>query len=77
MFKGKRVVVFALPLYLQSTCSYFHRYESEYDNIKKLGIDEVYCLSVNDTFVMNSWFNAQEVSQVKAVTMVLESLQDV
>ena len=69
MFKGKRVVVFALPGAFTPTCSSTHLpgYESEYDNIKKLGIDEVYCLSVNDTFVMNSWFNAQEVSKVKAV----------
>jgi peroxiredoxin len=69
MFKGKRVVVFALPGAFTPTCSSTHLpgYEGEYDNIKKLGIDEVYCLSVNDTFVMNSWFNSQEISKVKAV----------
>jgi len=69
MFKGKRVVLFALPGAFTPTCSSTHLpgYEMEYDNLKELGMDEVYCLSVNDTFVMNSWMNAQEITKVKPV----------
>lgn len=57
LFKGKRVVLFALPGAFTPTCSSTHvpGYEQQYDNIKALGIDEVYCLSVNDAFVMRQW----------------------
>ena len=54
IFEGKKVVVFALPGAFTPTCSsqQLPGYEEKYDEIKSLGIDEVYCLSVNDTFVM-------------------------
>jgi len=50
LFKGKRVVLFALPGAFTPTCSAAHLpgYEEKYDEIKAQGIDEVYCLSVND-----------------------------
>lgn len=69
MFTGKRVVLFALPGAFTPTCSSTHLpgYEMEYDKLKELGMDEVYCLSVNDTFVMNSWMSSQEVTKVKPV----------
>mmetsp|Transcript_10509 Transcript_10509/g.14838 ORF Transcript_10509/g.14838 Transcript_10509/m.14838 type:complete len:232 (+) Transcript_10509:75-770(+) len=56
-FKGKRVVLFALPGAFTPTCSSSHLpgYEDAYDKIKSLGIDEIYCLSVNDAFVMRQW----------------------
>ena len=56
-FKGKRVVLFALPGAFTPTCSSTHLpgYESTYETIRQLGIDEVYCLSVNDAFVMRQW----------------------
>ena len=56
-FKGKRVVVFSLPGAFTPTCSSTHLpgYEKLYDEIKGLGVDEVYCLSVNDAFVMRQW----------------------
>ena len=67
IFADKRVIIFALPGAFTPTCSSTHLpgYEQEYDNFKALGIDEVYCLSVNDTFVMNSWMSSQEVKNVK------------
>ena len=37
------------------------------DSILEKGIDEIYCLSVNDTFVMNAWFTAQGIEKVKAL----------
>jgi len=57
-FKGKRVVLFALPGAFTPTCSTSHLpgYEAAYSDILSLGIDEVYCLSVNDAFVMRQWF---------------------
>ena len=69
MFAGKRVVLFAVPGAFTPTCSSTHLpgYEMEYNKLKELGMDEVYCLSVNDTFVMNSWMASQEVQNVKPV----------
>lgn len=57
LFKGKRAVVFSLPGAFTPTCSSTHLpgYEKEYETFKKLGVDEVYCLSVNDAFVMRQW----------------------
>lgn len=57
IFKGKRVVLFALPGAFTPTCSSTHLpgYEKAYDEMKSLGVDEVYCLSVNDAFVMRQW----------------------
>ena len=57
LFKGKRVVLFALPGAFTPTCSTYHLpgYHKEYETVKGLGIDEVYCLAVNDAFVMRRW----------------------
>ena len=57
IFKGKRIVLFALPGAFTPTCSTTHApgYEKNYDEMKALGIDEVICLSVNDAFVMYQW----------------------
>ncbi len=57
IFKGKKVVVFSLPGAFTPTCSSTHApgYEEKYEEFKKLGIDEVICLSVNDAFVMYNW----------------------
>jgi len=57
IFKGKRVVLFALPGAFTPTCSSTHLpgYEKHYEDLKAQGIDEVYCLSVNDAFSMYQW----------------------
>ena len=67
IFKDKKIVVFALPGAFTPTCSsqQMPDYESKYDEIKALGVDEVYCLSVNDAFVMNAWARDQKISKVK------------
>ena len=56
-FSGKRVVLFALPGAFTPTCSSSHLpgYEKAYDDIKKEGIDEVYCLSVNDVSIIKCY----------------------
>jgi peroxiredoxin len=69
IFNDKKVVVFALPGAFTPTCSsqQVPGYEAKYDELKTLGIDEVYCLSVNDAFVMNAWFKDTNVKKVKAI----------
>lgn len=67
IFKGKSIVVFALPGAFTPTCSSTHLpgYEAHYDELKAKGIDEVYCLSVNDAFSMFQWSKHQDVKNVK------------
>lgn len=57
LFAGKRVVLFALPGAFTPTCSSTHvpGYEAHHDELKRLGIDEVICLAVNDAFTMFQW----------------------
>lgn len=57
IFKGKKVVLFALPGAFTPTCSTTHlpRYDELYEDFKAEGVDEVVCLSVNDAFVMYQW----------------------
>jgi glutaredoxin-like protein len=67
MFDNKKVIVFGLPGAFTPTCTSAHlpRYEALYNTFKENGVDEVYCLSVNDTFVMNSWAENLDVRKVK------------
>ena len=69
IFDNKKVVVFALPGAFTPTCSsqQIPAYEELYDDIKAQGVDEIYCLSVNDAFVMNAWFNNQEIKKIKPI----------
>ena len=69
IFDNKKVVLFALPGAFTPTCSsqQVPGYEAKYDELKAQGIDEVYCLSVNDAFVMNAWFKDTNVKKVKAI----------
>ena len=66
MFKGKTVIVFALPGAFTPTCSSTHvpRYNKLAPIFKKSGIDEVVCISVNDAFVMNEWRNEQKAENI-------------
>ena len=67
IFKGKKDVLFALPGAFTPTCSSTHlpRFVTLYEEFKSLGIDEIYCLSVNDAFVMYQWGHHQGVQKVK------------
>ena len=62
IFKGKTVVVFSLPGAFTPTCSSTHvpRYNQLTPVFKKHGVDEVICVSVNDTFIMNEWQKQQK-----------------
>ena len=63
VFKGRTVVVFALPGAFTPTCSSTHLpgFMAAAGDLKANGVDAVYCLSVNDSFVMNAWAKDQYV----------------
>tara|TARA_Y100000022_G_scaffold112385_1_gene97014 strand:+ start:605 stop:1144 length:540 start_codon:yes stop_codon:yes gene_type:complete len=69
LFQGKRVLAFALPGAFTPTCTtqQLPGYESFYDKFKELGIDEIYCISVNDAFVMNAWAKELGIQKVKMI----------
>ncbi len=60
---GKKVVIFALPGAFTPTCSAKHvpSYVEHFDEIKAKGVDEIWCISVNDPFVMGAWGRDQKV----------------
>jgi peroxiredoxin len=67
LFGGKRVIIFSLSGAFTPTCSTYQLpgFESMYDEFKALGIDEIYCISVNDAFVMNAWAQQLGIKKVK------------
>ena len=68
-FAGKRVILFSLPGAFTPTCSTYQLpgFENNAAEFKELGIDEIYCMSVNDSFVMNKWAEAQGINNVKVI----------
>jgi len=68
-FKGKKVVLFSLPGAFTPTCSTYQLpdFEKLYPEFRAKGIDEIYCISVNDAFVMNAWGKSQGVENVKLI----------
>lgn len=54
---GKKIAIFGLPGAYTPTCSAKHvpGYVEKFDELKKAGIDEIWCVSVNDAFVMGAW----------------------
>jgi peroxiredoxin len=65
-FKNKKVVLFALPGAFTPTCSTYQLpgFDDSYDAFIENGIDDVICLSVNDTFTMNAWFKELGIKNV-------------
>lgn len=69
LFSGKKVVVFSLPGAFTPTCSTYQLpgFENMYKQFTNLGIDDIYCISVNDAFVMNAWAKDQKLENVKVI----------
>ena len=69
LFANKRVVLFSLPGAFTPTCSTYQLpgFEENYDRICNNDCDEVYCISVNDAFVMNAWAKQQNIQNVKVI----------
>ena len=62
LVKGKKIVIFGLPGAFTPTCSAKHvpSYIANFDALTKKGIDEIWCISVNDAFVMAAWMRDQK-----------------
>ncbi|MCU4674329.1 glutathione peroxidase [Catenovulum sp. 2E275] len=69
IFNNRTVIVFSLPGAFTPTCSSTHlpRFNQLADVFKKQGVDEIVCMSVNDTFVMNAWAKDQEADNITVI----------
>ncbi len=67
LFAGRTVILFALPGAFTPTCSSTHvpRYNQLAPVFKRHGVDEIFCLSVNDPFVMNAWQTDQQAHNLR------------
>ncbi len=66
IFKGKTVIVFSLPGAFTPTCSSTHvpRYNQLATAFRQQGVDDIVCISVNDSFVMNEWKAEQQADNI-------------
>ncbi|MDP2640237.1 MAG: peroxiredoxin [Betaproteobacteria bacterium] len=62
LVKGKKIAIFGLPGAYTPTCSAKHvpGYLANYDQLKAKGVDEIWCISVNDAYVMGAWGRDQK-----------------
>ena len=68
-FAGKRVILFSLPGAFTPTCSTYQLpgFEKGFEEFRALGIEAIYCMSVNDSFVMNKWAESQNLENVQVI----------
>jgi peroxiredoxin len=76
LLKGKKIAIFGLPGAFTPTCSAKHvpSYLANYDKLRAKGVDEIWCISVNDAFVMGAWGRDQK--SVGKVRMLADGSAD-
>ncbi len=69
VFSDKKIIIFSLPGAFTPTCSTFQLpgFENLFSEFKKFKIDNIYCISVNDAFVMNSWGKQHNINNIKMI----------
>ena len=69
IFSGRKVLIFSLPGAFTPTCSTYQLpdFERLHGEFKSKGIEDIYCISVNDSFVMNKWAALQDIQKVKVI----------
>jgi thioredoxin-dependent peroxiredoxin len=69
LFGNKKVIVFSLPGAFTPTCSnqQLPGFEAMYDQFREAGINQIYCASVNDAFVMNAWLKELNITKVQPI----------
>ena len=75
---GKTIALFALPGAFTPTCSAKHvpGYVEKFDEFKAAGVDEIWCVSVNDAFVMGAWAKANDLNGADDVVMLADGNGD-
>ena len=70
LFKDKKVVIFSVPGAFTPTCSskQVPDFDKEYEQFIKLGISNIYCISVNDPFVMSNWYSHLKINSIKFIS---------
>ena len=73
---GKTIALFGLPGAYTPTCSAKHvpGYVEQFDALRKAGVDEIWCVSVNDAFVMGAW--GRELGAAGKVRMLADGSAD-
>ena len=69
LFENKKIILFSLPGAFTPTCSTFQLpdFEKLFGDFSSKGIDTIYCISVNDAFVMNAWGKSQNLKNVNLI----------
>ena len=69
LFENKKIILFSLPGAFTPTCSTFQLpdFEKLFGDFSSKGIDKIYCISVNDAFVMNAWGKSQNLKNVNLI----------
>ena len=69
LFSNKKIIIFSLPGAFTPTCSTFQMpgFEKLFQEFTNLGVNSIYCISVNDAFVMNEWGKKHNINNLKLI----------